>query len=94
MKRSSPQTTPITVTDLHDADIDRLVELWNRDLPSELPASRRLIAWTLADHPGRKVALVELRLRRLTGYAIVSKLAESPIGVVDALVPARNGGRE
>jgi hypothetical protein len=40
------------------------------------------------------VALLEERGRQLNGYAIVSKLGASPIGVVDALVPAQRGARE
>lgn len=75
------------------ADLDRLATLWNRQFSDELPASPRLLAWTLAAHPGRSVSLLCLQKREVQAYAIVSKLEGSPIGVVDALVTTERSGR-
>jgi len=99
MDKKTPSTKSNTTANLRvaaaqDAEIERLATLWNRDLPQDLPASTRLLEWTLAPHPNRSVALIEERGRQLNAFAIVSKLDASPIGVVDAMVPARRGPRE
>lgn len=94
MDASKPTSAVVSVSDAHEADIQRLVALWNRDLPEDLPASPRLLEWTLSPHPGRTVRLVIEHKREINAYAIVSKMEGSPLGIVDALVPAKRNGRE
>lgn len=94
MDKKASSIKTMTIADPQDVDIERLVVLWNRELAQDLPASARLLEWTLAPHPDRDVALIEERGRQLNAYAIVSRLHASPIGVVDALIPARQGARE